>query len=73
MSQDHVLAAEIEQHGRAHLTSKRAVRFRVHVLRTKRDAAPFQHVSDNSKIRERRAEDDRHMIGDAKAIYDPFG
>ena len=70
VSEDNVLAADIEEHRRADLTGERAFLLGIEVLRPERDAAALENLPDKCQIWERRADGDGYAVLNAHAIHD---
>ena len=69
VTQNHVFAADIEEHRWADLTCEGSLHLGIHVLRTECDAGFLEYLSHDGKIRIRRAEND----GDAFFIDQSIG
>ncbi len=73
VSEDHVLAAEIEEHRRADLAGERALLLGIEVLRSERDGAALENLPDKRQIREGRTDRDGYAVKNAHAIHDRLG
>jgi hypothetical protein len=73
MSEDDVLAPQIEEHRGADLAGERAIFLGIEVLRSKRDAAAFENFAGQGQIGERRTDGDGYAVRSAHAIHDRFG
>ena len=73
VSEDNVLAADIEEHRRADLAGERAFLFGIEVLRPERDAAALENLPDKSQIGEGRTDGDGDAVLAPHAIHDRPG
>lgn len=73
VAEDHVFAAQIDEHCRTDFAGERAFRLGIEVLRPQRDSAALEKLSDKAQIGERRTHGDADACFTAQPIDDRLG
>src|SRR5262249_51446290 len=56
VADDHILAADVTEHGRAHFSSKGAFALRIKILGTQTDETAAKHLGHKAQVRKRRTD-----------------